>query len=245
MTDLHCHALCSVDDGAKSIDEMKQMLDIAYNDGIRNICFTPHFKAHHFKNDEQIESYNEKIKVSFSIALEYASDKYPDMRLYLGNEIMHHHDIYESLANGKCSFIAGSSYALVEFLPDLPFFEIQASLSNLLRKGVRPVLAHIERYSELVGDISKVMELKEMGVLLQVNASSITKIRLGRCAKFIKALFKKSLVDIVATDAHNSDDYPPIMSKAITLIRKKYGEEPARRVCEVIPNMILENKKIH
>ncbi len=245
MTDLHCHALCSVDDGAKSVEEMKQMLDIAYDDGIRRICFTPHFKAHHFKNDEQISHYNEQIKQSFSVALEYVSDKHSDMRLYLGNEVMHHHDIYESLSSGKCSFIAGSSYALVEFLPDSPFFEIQASLSNLLRKGVRPILAHIERYSALIEDISRVQELKEMGALMQVNASSITKIRLGRCARFIKSLFKKSLVDIVATDAHNANEYAPIMSRARDLISKKYGEGLARRACEVVPNMILENKKVH
>lgn len=245
MTDLHCHALCSVDDGARDIEEMKKMLDIAYEDGIKKICFTPHFKAHHFKNDAQISSYNEKIKESFGIALDYVREKYSDMDLYLGNEVMHHHDIFESLSSGKCSFIAGSSYALVELLPNAPFFEIQGSLSGLLRKGITPILAHAERYASLVSDISKVDELKEMGALIQVNASSITKMRLGKCAKFIKTLFKKSLVDIIATDAHDTLSFAPIMSRAYNLISKKYGEGVARRTCELVPNLILENKKIH
>lgn len=245
MIDLHCHALCSIDDGARDIEEMKQMLDIAYNDGIRKICFTPHFKAHHFKNDAQISSYNEKARESFSLALEYARDKYSDLKLYLGNEVMHHHDIYESLSSGKCSFIGSSSYALVEFLPNAPFFEIQGSLSGLLRKGVTPILAHIERYSSLVNDIGKVSEIKEMGALIQVNASSITKIKFGKCAKFIKTLFKRVLVDIVATDAHDTDSFAPIMSGAYNLICKKFGEGVARSTCELVPNLILENKKVH
>ena len=245
MTDLHCHALCSVDDGARDLEEMKQMLDIAYDDGIRKICFTPHFKAHHFKDDAKISSYNEKIKESFALALDYAKDKHPDLELYLGNEVMHHHGIYDSLSSGKCSTVAGSSYALVEFLPNAPFFEIQGSLSSLLRKGITPILAHIERYSSLVGDIKKVSELTEMGVLIQVNASSITKMKLGKCAKFIKTLFKRSLVNIVASDAHDADSFTPVMSKAYGLICKKFGEGVARSTCELVPNLILENKKVH
>lgn len=245
MTDLHCHALCSVDDGARSVEQMHRMLDIAYNDGIRQICFTPHFKEYHFENDEQILEYKKRIEKSFSLACDYILDKYPNMKLFLGNEIMYHHDIFESLSGKKCSFIANSSYALVEFLPNTSFFEIQASLSNLLRKGVRPILAHAERYVELVKNTDKVASLKEAGVLIQINAGSIVKMKLGKCARFIKSLFKKSLIDIIATDAHNDGDYSPIMSKAVASIRKKYGEGMANRVSSVIPNMILDNKKVH
>lgn len=41
--DMHCHILPGVDDGAHDISEMKAMLKIAYNDGIRCILATPHF----------------------------------------------------------------------------------------------------------------------------------------------------------------------------------------------------------
>lgn len=44
FVDIHCHSLAGVDDGAQSIEEMYKMLDIAYEDGIRTICFTPHIR---------------------------------------------------------------------------------------------------------------------------------------------------------------------------------------------------------
>jgi protein-tyrosine phosphatase len=88
-------------------------------------------------------------------------------------------------------------------------------------------------------------ELKEMGVLIQINAGSIAKMKLGKCAKFIKALFKRSLVDIVASDAHDTVSFAPIMSRAYGIIYKKYGEGVARSTCELVPNLILENKKVH
>ena len=244
ITDLHSHALSLVDDGARTDEEMYQMIDIAYDDGIRRICFTPHFKQYHFDNGEQISKYNESISRSFSIAEQYVQNKYSDMTLYLGNEIMFHHDIYESISNGSCSLIADTSYALVEFVPDTSLFEISTALANLLRKGIRPILAHIERYECLSKDISSVYELRELGVVIQVNASSVTNLKFGKGAKFIKTLFKKNLVDIIATDAHRADRYKPIMSDAINFIVKKYGADIAEKVSRTVPNLILENKKI-
>ena len=244
MTDLHCHALCSVDDGAKDVEQMQKMLDIAYDDGISVICFTPHFKLHHFHTDEEIVRYNGKIRDSFSIACKYASEVHPDMRLYLGNEIMYHHDIYESIKNGRCSRLGSSSYSLVEFLPDTPFFEIRSALSNLMRKGVRPILAHAERYVDLSKNVGRARELRELGVLIQVNASSITKLKFGRSARFIKRLFKSSLVDLIATDAHDTASFKPIMSKAVSTVARKYGVKIAKKISQENPSLILENKNI-
>lgn len=245
MTDLHCHMLCSVDDGARNVEQMQNMLDIAYNDGIRAICFTPHFKMHHFDSEEKIVAYNDSIKQSFSIISDYSANAYPDMKLFLGSEIMFHHDIYNSVKSGKCSKIGNSSYYLVEFMPSTPFFEIKNSLSNLARKGVRLILAHVERYEDLARNYKKLKDLKELGILLQVNASSIVRLKFGKSARFIKKLFKEALVDIIATDAHDDKDFSPLMSHAVQIISQKYGEGIAKKVSCINPTSILENKNIH
>jgi protein-tyrosine phosphatase len=245
MVDLHCHALFNIDDGATDFDVMAKMLRIAYDDGIRDICFTPHFKQYLFKNDDDIRLYVQKIDGHFKLATEHAVANYPDLNLYIGNEIMFHHDILDSICSKKCFTISNTSFVLVEFKPSTPFFEMQSALSNLLRKGFSPVLAHVERYADLVKDFSKVRELSEIGVLIQVNASSILKFRFGKSARFIKKLFKHSLVDLIATDAHDAENYSPVMSSAVALISKKYGEQVAKKVSCTIPKMILSNQKKH
>lgn len=40
--DMHCHILPGVDDGAKDLEDTKEMLKIAYQEGIRVIIATPH-----------------------------------------------------------------------------------------------------------------------------------------------------------------------------------------------------------
>ena len=46
--DLHSHMLCGVDDGAGSPEEMFAMLEMAYEDGVRAICLTPHYSPYLF-----------------------------------------------------------------------------------------------------------------------------------------------------------------------------------------------------
>ena len=40
--DMHCHILPGVDDGAQNLEETRQMLQIAFNEGTRLIIATPH-----------------------------------------------------------------------------------------------------------------------------------------------------------------------------------------------------------
>ena len=52
--DMHCHILPGVDDGAKDIDETRQMLRIAYEEGIRCIIATPHHHPRRGKENPKV-----------------------------------------------------------------------------------------------------------------------------------------------------------------------------------------------
>ena len=228
--DLHCHALCGIDDGARDQEAMFKMLDIAYLDGIKTICFTPHFKIYWFENDEKIAKYLEKINSCFEIACNYAKDKYPDMELFLGNEIMFFNDIFDCLSRKKCFSIANTSYVLVEFSPHTSYYDIKNAVSKFLRKGYRPIIAHVERYDVLTKDFFLLKELKELGAFIQINATSITKFKVGKQAHFIKKALRQRLVDIIATDAHDEISAIPSLSKAHKIVSKRYGEDYANKI---------------
>lgn len=238
--DLHNHSLFGVDDGARTFDMSKKMLDIAYNDGIRIICFTPHFKAHHFSDDTTIFAYQDRIFKNFSILKDYAKSKYPDMALFLGNEIMFHNDICESLSSKKCNFLGQSKYVLIEFKPETPEYEIKNTISRVLRKGYCPIIAHIERYTAFHKNKQLLDTLTDIGALMQVNALSIVKFKFGKIARLIKYALKKSLVSFICTDAHNDTDFPPTLSKAYKITSSKYGVEYANDIFFNNPSKILK-----
>lgn len=49
ITDIHCHVLPDVDDGAASIQESVKILQKEYEQGVRDIIATPHYRKNMFE----------------------------------------------------------------------------------------------------------------------------------------------------------------------------------------------------
>ena len=58
MIDLHSHIIFGVDDGPKTIEESRNLLMNAYNQGVRTIVATSHRRIGMFETlEEKIQSY--------------------------------------------------------------------------------------------------------------------------------------------------------------------------------------------
>lgn len=51
--DIHSHILAKVDDGAETFEMSCRMLDMAYEEGIRHLCVTPHYNRHNADDAER------------------------------------------------------------------------------------------------------------------------------------------------------------------------------------------------
>jgi protein-tyrosine phosphatase len=49
LYDIHCHILPGVDDGARNTEESLWMLNKEYNEGVRHVILTPHFRYDMFE----------------------------------------------------------------------------------------------------------------------------------------------------------------------------------------------------
>lgn len=212
--DLHSHMLCGVDDGAGSPEEMYEMLEAAYEDGIRAICLTPHYSPYLFGNT------TEASKKSFALLKHYVAEKHPDMRLFLGHELGYHHRGIEDLDKGLCRTINGGRYVLVDFPESVDFFELSGAMEKMLRAGYRVILAHTERYGCLARHSDWIEHFVEEGGLIQINATSAVGSWGKSAQKQWKKLLKRGLVHIVSTDAHNTTTRPPHMTVCLPLLQK-------------------------
>ena len=81
--------------------------------------------------------------------------------------------------------------------------------------------------------------LRDEGALIQVNADAVLGFD-GRCAKKLTwLLLKAGAVDVIASDAHDSELRPPRMKECFTRIAKKLGRETAERLMRTNPARIL------
>ncbi|VTT26806.1 capsular polysaccharide biosynthesis protein Cps4B [Streptococcus gordonii] len=243
MIDIHSHIVFDVDDGPKTIEDSRALLEESYRQGVRTIISTSHRRKGMFETPEA------KIEENFKQVQELAKEIADDLTILYGAEIYYTSDILDKLEQGKIPRLADSQYALIEFSMITPYKEIHTALSNILRLGVTPVVAHIERYHCLENDEKKVRDLINMGCYTQINSSSVLKPKLfGDTYKFMKKraqfFLEKDLVHFVASDMHNLDPRPPYMQEAYQIISKKYGESHAEQLFRKNQELLLRSEYI-
>ena len=165
--DVHCHIIPGVDDGASDYEETKRLLQMEYDQGVRGIIVTPHFRFQMF------ETPIEHIKEQFVLVQRAAAEIGDDLNVYLGCEFHVNMEMPEMLRAGKVSTMAGSRYVLTEFSESSEASYIRERIYALLSNGYKPVIAHIERYEATRSDLNFVEELDDMGACMQINADSI------------------------------------------------------------------------
>lgn len=238
FTDIHCHIIPAVDDGAQSMEQAQEMIRLAYASDTRRIIATPHYGTSRAKASGGI------IVTHFWELVRWTKDNYPEMELFLGQELTYSYGLEKQLNRGRAFTMAGSHYALVEFRPDDDFSRIRQGLQSVQIAGYWPILAHVERCRRLSENISYIEELVHMGFYIQINAGSVTGENGWQCRSCVKKLLKKELVHFVASDGHNTKKRAPVLLKAMTSISKRYGKNYALRLSVVNPGKIISDEFI-
>lgn len=237
-TDIHTHILYDTDDGPSNSNEMYELLDLAYKDGVRALCVTPHFNFNFYGDNTT------NAKAAFSDLSDYAREKYPNMQILLGNEIFYHNACTSYLRDAVCNTINNGKYVLVDFSSSEYKFNIMSAMKDLLGHGYIPILAHAERYSDFGYSTGFIEKLKTLGVIIQINAGSLIGKNGLRQKILSRSAVKKDLCDVIASDTHNLTDRKTCMSETAAYIQKKHGTRKVQQLMIETPNKILNNQRI-
>ncbi len=224
FTDIHCHLLWGLDDGARSSDETHAMLRAAAADGITRIVATPHATPGVYPFDRG------RLDRALDGARECCAREGLGIEILEGAEILYTEQTCRFLEDGRVPALAGTRCALVEFSPDARWELLRGALERLRRSGFTPVLAHAERYGCLAGRPARLEELRgELEVRFQLNCASILRPPSLSAARLIRRVLSRNLLDFAATDAHRPEGpRSGSMRAAYEALRARIGEERAR-----------------
>lgn len=236
LVDIHQHIVFGVDDGAKSLDMSLDMVRSAAEQRVSVIACTAHTSVG--RHEVDAEKYNRH----FSELEERIMVNQIPVRLMRGAEIMYTEKTLKAIRTGSVPCLGNGRYVLVEFMPNATFELIRSAVGELTYNNIGVVLAHTERYSAL-NDLSRIEELKEAyGAVIQMNASTV--FTAGRILPFsgvrIHRMLREQIVDIVASDAHDTKNRVCNMHAAFDFLCAKYGEECALKLCRETPLEILD-----
>jgi len=224
LSDMHCHILFGVDDGASDIGTSMTMLRQAHEDGINNVVLTPHYHPRRGKTEYST------IVANFETLKNRVKQELPDMVILLGREVCFLSDFYDNKELLIDKTMNGSKYILLEFLFETEKKKMENAIVSIKASGYKPIIAHIERYICTVDDYEFAAELKQFGALIQVNADSVMGKNGSAIKKYTKYLLDEGLVDFIATDAHDTKLRKPELSKCFKYIESVYGSEYAEKL---------------
>lgn len=228
MIDIHSHILPCFDDGSDSVETSLTMLKECISQGVTDIILTPHYRGK-CKVDADL------LKDEFIKLKQIVLDSKININLYLGQEVFVEKDYKKLLSENKVLTLNDTKFVLIEFdySTDKDVTEV---VYELVRLGYKPIVAHVERYSNVT--IDDVLEIKELGGLIQVNASSLMEKKLSSIHKRANKLLKNNLVDFIASDYHFGRSNN--MLSASKYVAKKCGEEVKEKVFNINAKQIIE-----
>jgi protein-tyrosine phosphatase len=191
MIDIHTHILPNYDDGCRTLEEARECLLKQKSNGVNHVILTPHFSI---KDDkEHLIEYFEKFKKQVEDI---------GVNLYLGAEVMYSRGFIKALREKKVLTLNNSQYMLIEFEFFNTGVDMKEALYDVMCMGYKVILAHPERYDYL--SINQLQSIKRLGVLFQVNVSSLSGEHGLKAKSKALELHKKGMIDILASDCHRS-----------------------------------------
>ena len=234
MIDFHTHILPGIDDGSDSAEISVTMLKQLKEQGVNSVVLTPHFYAY----ASSAEDFKEKKESAIKKLLDRLKETPVDIKIYSGCETLYFDELWR-LEDLRDFGIGGTEYILVEMPFDSWSDNMVDGVGKIMGKGLIPVLAHFERYLKYRGNLEKIYQLAEMGVLLQMNCKFINDFMTRRKAvRFIKS----GLVSVIGTDCHNPEHRAPDYGKAAAYLRTKLGNSRFEKFC-IMQKHILHNAR--
>lgn len=230
MIDIHSHLLPNIDDGSRSVEQSVAVLEALAAGGVTDVVLTPHTAVSALM--EHLEDEIAHRDETFAI-LDAVSPPAP--RLHLGFEVMLDREPPASLLGDRRLTLAGSRYLLVEFRMTIQADRAAALVLAASKADVVPIVAHPERYRNCAVD--DVAGWKALGVLLQVDATTLTKH--GPRGEAARQLVERGLADLAAADNHGD-------GKSVAAAMRFLAERGHASVGELLvtgnPGTVLEDR---
>lgn len=219
LVETHCHILPGIDDGSPDVNTSLKMIHRLKAQGAKAIILTPHYYSDSISYQEFLAKRDKSLAQLKEALAEDDPILIPAAEVYVSSYLFN----YDNL-DKLC--IGNTRYALIEHPFNCKFDQKTfTNIGNLnYDYNIKPILAHIERYSALMDDVDLLDEYIDAGCLVQVNINSFASSHRSTRKKLIKYL-ETGRIHLLGSDCHNLDSRPPSYEEGLKIITKKCGEE--------------------
>lgn len=236
LIDLHNHTLPGIDDGPETMEDALEMARRAEADGIEIVAVSPHVIYQRRVND----TLEVRPRVE---ALQQAVDAAAIRVKFLpGGEIPMTAECLDWLNQDRLPTIGDNGrWILLEIPFGMVPFHLKMLLFELRSRGRWPILAHPERNVQIQRDLSILNKLAgEEDTPIQLTSHSLTGGHGQEARRCGLKLLSQARPVILATDAHDPDQRPPILSEGRDAAAQVVGRAAASMMVSDLPRAVLK-----
>ncbi len=240
MIDLHLHLLPGVDDGPPDLDAALALARECAGTDTPTVAVTPHC------DDWTRAALPDADAVRARVTLLQGELDRAGIPLHIvaGGETFLTPELPSLVREGRVPTLGGTAWLLVETPMQQKPLYLEQALFELQAMGVRPLLAHPERYAWLHRDPDLLGALVERGTCAQVTASSLAGGRGGRTRALAETFVRRGYAQVIASDRHKAGATGATLQAGYEAAAALVGPEWARRLVEDNPRLILDDQSL-
>lgn len=208
-TDIHSHLIPGIDDGVETVAEAVDMIKKLQALGFKKIITTPHILKGAYDNSP------ETILPGLELVRQALKEQQIDVEIHAAAEYYCDDHFEEMIAQKQLMTMPGG-FVLFELPTMNGPHQLREIVFKMTSNGYRPILAHVERYPYLYDrGLNELADLRNMGVLLQVNIATFAGVYTEAMKKLAFDLVKAEMVDFIGSDLHG-ERHIGYLQKALT-----------------------------
>jgi protein-tyrosine phosphatase len=239
LIDTHVHLLAGLDDGPPDPDVALAMCRMLVAEGARSAVALAH------QNDGYPHNTPERLRAAVAdLAATLKTQNLP-LTVYPAGEVMLAANLAERVAAGGCLSVADHRQFLLVEQPHGLFLDLLSLAAAVRPTGMRLIVAHAERYPELLHDHGLTARLIDAGCLIQVTARQLAEPPSAADGRAMKEWVTRGFVHLLGSDGHGLDRRQPRLKAGYEMIRRWAGPSVADRIGHIWAAAVLEGRPLN
>jgi protein-tyrosine phosphatase len=224
LVDTHVHLLAGLDDGPPSTDIALAMCRMLVSEGVRHATGLAH------QNEGYPDNTPERLRVASSqLMSELVANRIP-LSVYPTAEVMLSPTTFEDWQAGKLLTVGNHGKWLLVEMPYRGCLNILPIAEAFRPLGVQLIIAHAERYPELLHNPALTAQWIAAGCLIQVTAHTLAEPWDVATEKSLKRWATGGYIHLLGSDGHGIDRRRPVLAAGFNRLMKWVGRTAAERI---------------
>lgn len=239
FADTHVHLLPGRDDGPLTVDEALAMCRVLVEEGVRHAAALAHQNASYPTNDAAaLRSAVDELRPLL------CARRLP-LTLYPAGEIMLDPDFLAQWKAGRWLTFGDTGQALLVEMPHGQFLDLLPLADYFRPLGIRLIVAHAERYPELLFDPALAQRWIAAGCLLQVSTHALADPWDAATEQALKDWAVGGFIHLLGSDGHGIDRRRPLFRLGYQRLVRWIGRAAAERIASHWGIALLQGLPLH